>query len=102
MSRTLAWRKAVNHLMLTLTGVFTVFTVSTLFVILGYLLYNGGKSLDWNFFTQLPLAPGELGGGMANAIKGSGEIIAIAALIGLPIGYLAGVYLSEYEHRAFA
>jgi len=102
MRRSLAWRNGVNTVMLSLTGVFTVFTVSTLFVILGYLLFNGGKSLDWNFFTKLPLAPGELGGGMANAIKGSGEIIMIAALIGLPIGFLAGVYLSEYEDRAFA
>jgi phosphate transport system permease protein len=102
MNRKLAWRKAVNNVMLSLTGLFTVLTVSTLFVILGYLLYNGGKSLDWNFFTKLPLAPGELGGGMANAIVGSGETIAIAALIGLPFGFLAGVYLSEYEGRAFA
>jgi len=43
-----------------------------------------------------------MGGGMANAIKGSTEIIALAAIIGLPIGFLAGVYLSEYEDRAFA
>jgi phosphate transport system permease protein len=98
----LMWRKAVNNVMLTLTGVFTVVTVSTLFIILGYLLYNGGKSLDWNFFTKLPLAPGETGGGMANAIVGSAEIVGLAALIGIPVGFLAGVYLSEYEDKAFA
>ena len=64
------WRKTVNSVMLTLTGVCTVIAVSCLFVILGYLLYNGVKSLDWNFFTKLPLSPGEEGGGMANAIVG--------------------------------
>ena len=102
MSRRLVWRKAVNNVMLGMTGIFTVFTIATLFVILGYLLYNGGKSLDWDFFTKLPLAPGETGGGMANAIKGSAEIIGLAALIGIPVGFLAGVYLSEYEGRVFA
>jgi ABC-type phosphate transport system permease subunit len=96
----LNWRKTVNAVMLTLTGVCTVLTVSSLFVILGYLLYNGGKSLDWNFFTKLPLSPGEEGGGMANAIKGSAVVVSLAALIGIPVGFLAGVYLSEYEDKA--
>jgi phosphate transport system permease protein len=98
----LARRKAVNKVMLALTAVFTGITISSLFIILGYLVYNGGKSLDWNFFTKLPLAPGEEGGGMANAILGSAEIVGLAALIGIPIGFLAGIYLSEYEDKAFA
>ena len=98
----LTWRKTVNNVMLTLTGVFTVVTISILFVILGCLIYNGGRSLDWNFFTKLPLPPGEIGGGMANAIVGTIEIVAVAALIGLPVGFFAGVYLSEYEDKAFA
>lgn len=98
----LAWRKLVNNVMLGLTGVCTFVTVSALFLILGYLLYYGGSSLDWNFFTKLPLSPGEVGGGMANAIVGSLQIIAVAALIGIPIGFLAGVYLSEFEDRGVA
>jgi len=98
----LLWRKTVNYVMLGLTGVCTVVTISTLFVILGYLLYNGGKSLDWNFFTKLPKSPGELGGGMANAMIGSIEIIGVAAVIGIPIGFLAGVYLSEFDDKSFA
>ncbi|MGO9261162.1 MAG: phosphate ABC transporter permease PstA [Bryobacteraceae bacterium] len=98
----LLWRKAVNSVMLTLTGVFTAVTVSILFLILGYLVYDGGRSLDWNFFTQLPRPPGETGGGMANAIVGSVQIVAVAALIGLPVGFLAGVYLSEFEDKGFA
>jgi phosphate transport system permease protein len=95
-------RRVLNDVMLTLTGVCAFLTVSTLFLILGYLLYNGGKSVDLNFFTKLPLPPGQLGGGMANAIVGSGEIIAIASLIGLPIGFLAGVYLSEFGGKTFS
>jgi phosphate transport system permease protein len=98
----LTWRKAVNNVMLTLTGICTFITVSALFVILGYLLYNGGKSLDWNFFTKLPLPTGEVGGGMANAIVGSLQILGVAALIGLPVGFFAGVYLSEFEDKFLA
>ena len=99
MSR-LMYRKIVNNVMLTLTGVFTFLTVSILFLILGYLVYHGGKSLDWGFFTKLPLPPGEDGGGMANAIVGSAEMVGLAALIGLPIGFLGGIYLSEFSGKA--
>jgi phosphate transport system permease protein len=89
-------RHIVNGVMLALTGVCTVLTVSVLFLILGFLVWNGFSSLDWNFFTQLPLSPGELGGGMANAILGSGLTILIAISIGVPIGFLGGIYLAEF------
>jgi phosphate transport system permease protein len=96
------WRRAVNNVMLSLTGVCAVLAVSTLFLILGYLIYNGWRSIDWNFFTKLPRAPGEIGGGMANAIVGSFEIIFLATLIGLPIGFMGGIYLSEFGGKTFA
>ena len=98
----LLWRKIVNQVMLGLTGVCTLICISALFVILGYLLYFGGRSLDWNFFTRLPLPPGEVGGGMANAIVGSLEILGVAAAIGIPVGFLAGVYLAEFDDKQFA
>jgi len=97
----LRWRKAVNNVMLTLTGVCTLVTISVLFVILGILIYQGGKSLSWNFFTQLPKPVGELGGGMANAIVGTAQIVGVASLIGIPIGFLAGVYLAEFDDKRF-
>jgi phosphate transport system permease protein len=101
MSKLSVRRKLVNGVMLTLTGVCTVVTVSTLIVILGLLIYNGGRSLSWAFFTRLPLGPGEEGGGMANAILGSLQIVGVAAAMGLPVGFMAGVYLSEFEDRHF-
>jgi len=89
-------RNTLNNIMLTLTGVCTFLTVSVLFLILGFLVYNGWRSVDWNFFTKLPLSPGELGGGMANAIVGSGLLILIAMAIGIPVGFLGGIYLAEF------
>jgi len=92
----LIWRKSLNVVMLTLTGVAALAVVSILFMILGYLIYNGGKSLNWDFFTQLPKPVGETGGGMANAIVGSLKLLFLAAVIGLPIGLMAGIYLAEF------
>jgi len=95
------WRRCVNAVMLSLTGVCAVFTVSVLFFILGYLVWHGGSSLSWDFFTKLPKPVGETGGGMANAIVGSGKLLLLAAVIGLPVGFLGGVYLAEFGGRAF-
>jgi len=96
------WRKFVNIVMLSLTGLCALFTVSVLFFILGYLLWYGGKSLNWAFFTKLPTPVGETGGGMANAIVGSAKLLLLASLVGVPIGLLGGVYLAEFGGRTFS
>jgi phosphate transport system permease protein len=96
------WRKSLNFVMLTLTGVAAFAVVSVLFLILGYLIWNGGTSLSWNFFTQLPKPVGESGGGMANAIVGSLKLLFLAAVMGLPIGLLTGVYLAEFGGKSFS
>lgn len=98
----IARRNIVNNVMLTITGICTVLTVSILFVVLGFLVVNGWRSLNWDFFTKLPLSAGETGGGMANAIVGSGIVILIAAAIGIPVGFLGGIYLAEFGGKAFA
>ncbi len=97
----LTWRNLLNNIMLSLTAVCTFLTVATLFFILGYLVWNGGKSLNWAFFTELPKSPGEIGGGMANAIVGSMKLVSLASLIGIPIGVMAGIYLSEFGGKTF-
>jgi phosphate transport system permease protein len=90
------WRKSMNVLMLSVTGLCALVAVSVLFFILGYLVYHGGKDVNWSFFTQLPKPVGETGGGMANAIVGTGKLLLLAALFGVPIGLLGGVYLAEF------
>jgi phosphate transport system permease protein len=94
-------RNLLNNVMLALTGVCTFVTVSVLFVILGFLVWNGFRSLDWNFFTKLPLSAGETGGGLANAIVGSGITILISIVIGVPVGFLGGIYLAEFGGKTF-
>ena len=96
------WRKSLNYVMLTLTGVAAFAVVSVLFLILGYLIWNGGTSLSLNFFTQLPKPVGETGGGMANAIVGSLKLLFLAAIMGLPVGLLTGVYLAEFGGKTLS
>src|ERR1700743_3116822 len=95
-------RKLVNAVMLSFSGLCTVLVIGVLFFILGYLLFHGASSLNWAFFTQLPKPSGETGGGMANAIVGSGKILLLAAAIGVPIGLLAGIFLAEYSGKTYA
>jgi len=97
MSPRLRWRKFVSGFMLTMTGVCALVAVSVLFFILGYLVYHGGRSINWNFFTKLPTPVGETGGGMANAIVGSAKLLLVASLLGVPIGFLGAVYLAEFS-----
>ncbi len=95
-------RNILNNIMLTLTGICTVLTSSVLFLVLGFLVFNGWRSLNWDFFTKLPLSAGETGGGMANAIVGSAVLILIAAAVGIPVGFLGGIYLAEFGGKTFA
>jgi phosphate transport system permease protein len=97
MSGRLRWRKFVSGFMLTMTGVCALVAVSVLFFILGYLVYHGGSSINWSFFTKLPVPVGEVGGGMANAIVGSAKLLLLASLIGVPIGFFGAIYLAEFS-----
>jgi len=102
MNYRLLWRKGLNAVMLSLTGLCTLLTVSVLFCILGYLVWNGAGAINWAFFTKLPKPVGESGGGMANAIVGSAKLLLLAALTGVPIGFMGGVYLAEFGGRTFS
>jgi phosphate transport system permease protein len=98
----LRWRKFVSNFMLAMTGVCAFVSVLVLFFILGYLVFNGGTSINWDFFTKLPKPVGEVGGGMANAIVGSGKILLLASLMGVPVGFLGGIYLAEFSGKGMA
>ena len=90
------WRKIKNALASTTTLVSAVLVIAPLGLVFFHLLINGASSVNWDFFTHLPKPVGEAGGGMANAIVGSLELLAFAGVIGIPVGVLGGVYLAEY------
>jgi phosphate transport system permease protein len=74
----------------------TLVVILPLLAIFVYLLYKGASSLNLAFFTQVPRPPGEVGGGMANAIVGSAVLLVLASVIGVPIGIGAGIFLAEF------
>ena len=94
-------RQAVDHLATALTWLAAILVLLPLFAIFGYLVYRGIGAVDWAFFTQIPKPVGEPGGGMANAIIGSGIVLGVASLIGVPLGIGSGVYLAEYGRGTF-
>jgi len=90
------WRQFKNVAMQVVAFVCAVLVVSPLLMIFYHLLKQGLTSINLDFFTQLPKPVGEVGGGMANAIAGTFILLGQAALIGVPVGVLGGVFLSEY------
>src|SRR5271154_299580 len=91
-----ARRTATNHFINILSILATVIVIVPLVAILFYLIYKGASSLNFAFFTKIPAPVGQEGGGMANSIVGSGIILLLASLMGIPIGIAAGVYLAEF------
>jgi phosphate transport system permease protein len=89
-------RYLVNHLVTLIALLSTLLVLAPLAAILAYLIYKGASSLNWAFFTKIPAPVGEEGGGMSNAIVGSGIVLTLASLMGIPVGIAAGVYLAEF------
>ncbi len=94
-------RKFKSDAMMTVTVLATIITLIPLFFILGYLVYKGGSSVNLAFFINMPKPVGEQGGGMANAIVGTFEVVGMACLIGVPIGIAAGLFLAENRSSRF-
>ena len=89
-------RRVKNMTMIGLLAAAVIVALLPLGFILGHLVLKGASSLDWNFFTKMPVPAGQTGGGVFNAIVGTLIIVGVAAVIGLPIGIGAGVFCTEY------
>jgi phosphate transport system permease protein len=85
-----------NHLATAAAIGSTILVVTPLVAIFVYLVYKGASSLNLAFFTQIPKPVGEVGGGMANSIVGSGVLLGLASLVGVPVGIAAGIYVAEF------
>lgn len=94
--RSLSGRHAVNRLVFILSGVAALLGLSGLIWILSVVIVKGAGAINWAFFVELPTPPGVSGGGLANAIVGTLIITALATVMGVSVGLLAGVYLAEF------
>ncbi|HEY6971600.1 MAG TPA: phosphate ABC transporter permease PstA [Candidatus Angelobacter sp.] len=98
----ISWRRKLsNGLALGAIITATAIVMVPLFLIVGTVAYHGIAGLNWAFFTQNPKPPGEIGGGMANALIGSGIILLVASAIGIPLGIGTGIYLAEYGRNIY-
>jgi phosphate transport system permease protein len=89
-------RTFADHTATGLAVLATILVIAPLVAVFGYLIVKGASSLNLAFFTQIPKPEGEMGGGMANAIVGSGVLLGIASALGIPIGIGGGIYLAEF------
>jgi phosphate transport system permease protein len=89
-------RRAKSAVLTGAVALLALLAVAPLLFIFGDLLHKGASSINWDFFVKIPVPAGEAGGGVSNAIVGTGIIVGLACLMGLPIGIGAGLYLAEY------
>lgn len=95
-------RRLLSNVVVGLCGGAVLLALVPLALVFFYVIKQGFSSLNWAFFTQMPKPVGETGGGMANAMVGTLILIGIASAIAIPVGLIAGVYLSEYAGGKFA
>lgn len=88
-----------SNVMMSLCVFATICILALLAFVTLYLLYNGFNYLSWSIFTELPIPPGMAGapGGLKNSLIGTVILIGMASVVGIPVGVLAGIYLSEYS-----
>lgn len=101
MDKNLKNRKIKDNVFTTVIAVITMLSTVPLVLILYYLAKMGISSISWEFFVNLPSPPGEVGGGISNAIVGTLILIGLAMLISIPPGILLGIYLAESKYSKF-
>jgi phosphate transport system permease protein len=99
--RTYRWRKFKNHAMSVAAMLCVLLALVPLFLIFSYTVGQGIGAINIDFFLQMPKPVGETGGGMANALVGTLILIGLGSILGLPVGIIAGIYLSEYGDNRF-
>jgi len=95
-------RRIVSSLFVVFCASAVLVALMPLVLILFFVVSQGIQALNLEFFTHMPQPVGELGGGMANAITGTLILVALAALMAVPIGVISGVYMAEYAGSRLA
>src|SRR6516225_7037872 len=91
------YRRTTSKTMYWLSVACAAAIIGILALVTIYLASIGLGHLSWDFFTQVPTGQVENPGGMKHAIVGTGILVLLASILGVPMGMLAGVYLSEYK-----
>ena len=95
-------RRALSAVMIGLSVLAVLAALIPVAMILFFVIGKGLGSINWAFFTNMPKPVGEVGGGMANAILGSLTMVGLGAAFAVPLGIVAGIYLSEFNSSKFA
>ncbi len=95
-------RQFNNGCLIVLATLFALLAVGVLIFLLLYVILNGIRYLNLDFFTRLPTPNGEPGGGMGPAIQGTLILVGLASLIGIPLGLFTAIYLSEFGRGRLA
>jgi phosphate transport system permease protein len=88
-------RKVMGRIVVTLLAALTGLAVAILFIIIGYIVANGVGGINLAFFTEIPKPMGKDGGGIAQAMIGSFEMLMVGSIIAIPFGLLTAIYLAE-------
>ena len=95
-------RQFSNGCLVVLSTLFALLAVGVLIFLLLYVILNGIRYINLDFFTKLPTPNGEPGGGMGPAIQGTLILVGLASLIGIPLGIFTAIYLSEFGRGRLA
>lgn len=95
-------RKLLSTLFVGFCGAAVLLALIPLGMILFFVISQGVRALNLEFFTHMPKPVGETGGGMANSIVGTLVLTLLGSLMAIPIGVLSGVYMSEYAGTRLA
>ncbi len=99
---TIEYRNIRNKLFKGIVIILTVICTLPLLLVLYRITKEGISAINWDFFVNLPKPVGEKGGGIANALVGSGLIILMASVFAIPLGISIGIYLSEFKKTKLA
>jgi len=96
------WRKVVSAAFVAFCALSVLLALVPLALVLFFVVAQGVRALNVQFFTHMPAPVGESGGGMANSIVGTLILTSLGSIFAIPIGILSGVYMSEYSGTRFA
>jgi phosphate transport system permease protein len=89
-------RKRLSTVVGAASTVAALLAVAVLLIVVGSVLLKGVGALSFHFLTTPTALFNEPGGGISNAIVGTGIMVGLAALMAIPVGLLVAIYTTEF------